>query len=309
MATTILEELRAKTLFDLEDVVAVVTGGNSGIGLMISSTLVANGATVYIVGLVQRDLDEICQKYNDAAGQCGVVGKMIGIQGDIRHKSEAKRLAEEIGKREEYVTVLFNNAGVQQGGFKPPSTPTAAAYVASFFDSIEQIDFDNSYCTNVIGPYWLSFAFLPLLEQWKNSGNPKTEKFAPQIVMTSSINGWAKESSMCGSYAYIFSKSAIGHFTSSLAHELLPLGIRVNGIAPGFFPTQMSVPGINIDPATGLSFIPPGTKLDFVVPTVPTGGTHRDIGSVVLSLVANRYISGETVLVDGGLHLEHPTSY
>jgi hypothetical protein len=63
----------------------------------------------------------------------------------------------------------------------------------------------------------------------------------------------------------------------------------------------MSVPGINIDPATGLSRIPPGTKLDFVVPTVPTGGTHRDIGSVVLSLVANWYISGETVLVDGGV--------
>ncbi|KAF9224293.1 NAD(P)-binding protein [Gyrodon lividus] len=308
MATAILEELGAKTLFDLEGVVAVVTGGNSGVGLMISSTLVANGATVYIVGLVQRDLDEICQKYNDAARQCGVGGKMIGIQGDVRHKSEAKRIAKEIGKREEHVTILFNNAGVQQGDFKPPATPTAAAYVANFFDSIEQVDFDNTFNTNVVGPYWLSFAFLHLLEKCKDSANPKTKKFVPQIVMTSSVNGWTKDSDLSRSYAYMFSKSAIGHFTSSLAHELLPLGIRVNGIAPGFFPSQMSAPG-SIDPATGVSLIPPGTKLHFVVPTVQTGGTHRDMGSIVLSLVANWYINGETVLVDGGLLLKHPSSY
>ncbi|KIJ70256.1 hypothetical protein HYDPIDRAFT_35667 [Hydnomerulius pinastri MD-312] len=311
MATAILQELGAKTLFDLEGVVAVVTGGNSGVGLMISTSLVANGATVYIVGLVQRELDEICLKYNDAAAQSGVRGKMIGIQGDVRHKSEARRLAEEIGKREEYVTVLFNNAGIQQGNFQPPSALTAAAYVASFFDTMEQADFDNTHHVNVVGPYWLSFAFLPLLEKWKKSENPTTKKFPPQIVMTSSVNGWSKDSNLSRSYSYMFSKSAIGHFTSSLAHELLPLGVRVNGIAPGFFPSQacqMSAPG-SVDPATGLSLIPPGTKLHFVVPTVESGGTHRDIGGVVLSLIANWYINGETILVDGGLLLKHPSSY
>ncbi|KAH7887894.1 hypothetical protein F5I97DRAFT_1926305 [Phlebopus sp. FC_14] len=313
MASQVLKELSAYSLFDLEGVVAVVTGGNStrlaqGVGLMISSTLAANGASVYIVGLVQRELDDICQKYNDAAAECGVKGKLIGIQGDVRHKLEAKRIAEEIERREKYVTVLFNNAGTLQGSYKEPTEPTAAAYIASHFDLMEQTHFDNTFHTNVVGPYWLSFAFLPLLEKWKNSDDPRTKKFVPQIIMTSSCNGWAKDSRLSGSYSYNFSKSAIGQFTSLLAHELLPLGIRVNGIAPGFFPSQMSAPG-SIDPATGTSLFPSGTKLAFEIPTVPTGGTRIDMGSLVLCLVTNWYINGETVLIDGGLLLKYPSSY
>lgn len=90
--------------------------------------------------------------------------------------------------------------------------------------------------TNDIGPYWMTFAFLPLLEKWKEAGYTATggRKFAPQVIMTSSMNGWTKDNSTAGlSFPYQFSKSAIGHATSTIAHELLPLGIRVNGIAPG----------------------------------------------------------------------------
>ncbi|KIJ60054.1 hypothetical protein HYDPIDRAFT_117747 [Hydnomerulius pinastri MD-312] len=276
---------------------------------MISSALVANGATVYIVGPVQSELDQVCQKYNGASAQGGLKGKMVGIQGDVRHKSEAKRLAEGIGKREEYVTALFNNAGIHEGSFKPPSTPTAASYVASHFDAVEQAHFDNTLKTNVVGPYWLSFAFLPLLEKWKNSANPVTKKFVPQIVMTSSMNGWTKDSKTAGqSYPYMFSKSAIGHFTSSLAHELLPLGIRVNGIAPGESLKQMSAPG-RTNPETGASQLPPGISYPFEVPANPTGGTHRDMGSLALFLIVNWYVNGETVLIDGGTLLKHPSSY
>lgn len=99
---------------------------------------------------------------------------------------------EEIGKREKHVTVLFNNAGIAAGSFKPPATPTAAAYVTSFFEEISQEDFDNVLNTNAVGPYWLTFAFLPLLENWKNSSDPAAKKFVPQIIMTSSMNGWTK---------------------------------------------------------------------------------------------------------------------
>ncbi|KAH7906996.1 hypothetical protein BJ138DRAFT_1161262 [Hygrophoropsis aurantiaca] len=308
MASAVLEQLSANNLFDLRGIVAVVTGGGSGIGLMISSTLVANGATVYIIGPQQDELDRLTQKYNDAATQHGRQGRMYGIQGDIRLKSEAKRLADEIEKREKYVTVLFNNAGILEGSFNPPTEPTAASYIASHFDPITQDHFNNVINTNAVGPYWLTFAFLPLLEKWKNSDDPKTKKFVPQVIMTSSMNGWTKDSNTAGrSYPYMFSKSAIGHFTSSLAHELLPLGIRVNGIAPGLFVSQMSAPGI-IDPNTGASLLPPGTSHPFRVPTVPSGSI-RDMGSLALFLVVNWFVNGETVLIDGGTLLDHPSSY
>ncbi|KAE9405543.1 NAD-P-binding protein [Gymnopus androsaceus JB14] len=310
MPETDLNGQRATELFNLKGVVAVVTGGGSGIGLMISSTLLANGATVYIIGLKQAELDRICGIYNDASRklQSESGGKMYGLEGDISSKSEAKRLAEEVAKREPYVTVLFNNAGIQAGQFKPPSEATASAYVSAFFDDIQPQDFNNVLNTNAVGAYWLTFAFLPLLEMWKNSDEEVTKKFVPQVIMTSSMNGWTKDSNTSGrSYPYMFSKSAIGHATSSLAHELLPLGIRVNGIAPGLFPTEMSLPGHSNE--AGVTIAPPEKTWGFDIPTVKTGGTKRDVGALALCLITNWFINGETVLIDGGTLLKHPSSY
>ena len=108
------------------------------------------------------------------------------------------------------------------------------------FWKVEPEQFDNTLKVNTIGPYYMSAAFLPLLERWKHS--PGGSKFVPQIVMTSSMNGWTKDLATCGrSFPYLFSKSALGQFTSALAHELLPLGIRVNGIAPGWFISEVSL--------------------------------------------------------------------
>ena len=101
---------------------------------------------------------------------------------------------------------------------------------------MQEEQFDNVMHANAVGPYWLTFAFLPLLEKWKEMGFTAANgrKFAPQIIMTSSMNGWTKDPATSGlTFPYLYSKSAIGHATSTLAHELLPLGIRVNGIAPG----------------------------------------------------------------------------
>ncbi|KAL0574493.1 hypothetical protein V5O48_007468 [Marasmius crinis-equi] len=304
-----LQEQLASNLFNLRGVVAVVTGGGSGIGLMISSTLLINGAKVYIIGLKQADMDRIAKIYNEAAEKIPGSGRMVGLEGDISVKSEAKRLAEEIGSREPYVTVLFNNAGINAGQFVPPSIPSASAYVSAFFDDIKEQDFGKVLNTNAVSAYWMTFAFLPLLEKWKNSMEEITKKFVPQVIMTTSMNGWTKDSGTSGrSYPYMFSKSALGQATSSLAHELLPLGVRVNGIAPGLFATEMSMPGASNE--AGVTPLPtPDMNFGIQVPTVPTGGTRRDVGALALCLVANWFINGETVLIDGGTLLKHPSSY
>ncbi|KAL0959916.1 hypothetical protein HGRIS_011581 [Hohenbuehelia grisea] len=312
MADAIIDSLTAANLFNLTGVVAVVTGGGTGIGLMISSALVANGATVYIIGPSQADLDKVSKTYSDAAASKPGRGKMYGLEGDIRQKTEAKRLADEIGRREKYITILFNNAGVLSGRFTRPTSgnPSAADYVQTLFDGVSQEDFAHNLNTNAVGPYWLSVAFLPLLEKWKLSGEPVAKRFAPQIVMTSSMNGWTKDAATAGfSFPYMFSKSAIGHFTSSLARELLPLGVRVNGIAPGFFITEMTAPGTKDD--SGSSRLPDGQKTPFEIPVKPEAGagTARDMGALALFLTANMYMSGETVLIDGGTLLKHPSSY
>ncbi|KAF8638201.1 hypothetical protein AX16_010547 [Volvariella volvacea WC 439] len=311
MAEQVLEELRATNIFDLRRVVAVVTGGGTGIGLMISTTLVSNGAKVYIIGPNQADLDRVANVYNEAAAKrdSDTGGRLYGIQGDVRHKSEAIRLAELIGQKEPNgITVLFNNAGILTGRFERPS-PSAGAqeFLKNLFDPVTQEDFNNVFNTNAVGPYWFSLAFLPLLEKWKNAPIPAAKKFVPQIVMTSSMNGWTKDAATGGpSFPYLFSKSAIGHATSSLAHELLPLGIRVNGIAPGLFITEMSAPGTA--DALGRSHLPSTKHFGFEVPTIPSG-SPRDMGTLALFLVANWFVNGETVLIDGGTLLVHPSSF
>lgn len=61
----------------------------------------------------------------------------------------------------------------------------------------------------------------------------------------------------------------------------------------------MTAPGTQ--DALGLSHTQPGTTLEFQVPTVPTGGTNRDVGTLALFLIANWFVNGETVLIDGGV--------
>jgi NAD(P)-dependent dehydrogenase (short-subunit alcohol dehydrogenase family) len=176
------------------------------------------------------------------------MGRIIGVQGDVSKKAEAARVASLIAEREPGgVTVLFNNAGILTGSFDRPSfadfsdhkaekNGVASAYVKALFDEVPEESFVDVLKVNAIGPYWFTIAFLPLLETWKCSTgtNPAAKKFAPQVIMTSSMNGWTKDAATAGfSYPYMFSKSAVGHAVASLAHELLPLDIRVNGIAPG----------------------------------------------------------------------------
>ncbi|KAJ7756073.1 hypothetical protein DFH07DRAFT_821027 [Mycena maculata] len=310
MANKILDSLTASKIFDLRGVVAVVTGGGTGIGMMISSTLVANGATVYIIGPAQAELDKVCANYNAASEGVPTRGRMYGLAGDVRLKSEATRLAAAVGAREKAITVLFNNAGINAGRYaRPPPGATAADFVAACFDAISPDEFSDVLNTNAVGPYWLTFAFLPLLEAWKTAGVQEQgggkPRFAPQVVMTSSMNGWTKDPATGGlSFPYLFSKSALGHATASLAHELLPLGIRVNGIAPGLFATQMTTPASD---ELGRSTLPSSVDFGFEIPSGV--GSTRDMGSLALFLVANWFVNGETVLIDGGTLLKHPSSY
>ena len=80
----------------------------------------------------------------------------------------------------------------------------------------------------------------------------------------------------------------------------------MNGIAPGFFVTDMSAPGTMNE--LGQSRMPQGIPIDFQIPASrpappgqPSAGTNKDMGSLVLFLVANWFVDGETVLIDGGV--------
>ena len=110
-------DLQSSKIFDVSFVKAVVTGGGTGIGLMIAQALQTNGATVYITGRRDEALDTVVEQYSSGPG------KIIALPGDISKKEECLRLAEEIEKKEpDGIHALVNNAGAYGSIFQTLSS-------------------------------------------------------------------------------------------------------------------------------------------------------------------------------------------
>lgn len=102
-------DLKAGALFDVSHLTAVVTGGATGIGLMITQALQSNGAKVYITGRRKEVLEKTKQLYSTGPGSIHI------LPGDVSQKDEAIRLAEEVSRQEPNgIHLLVNNAGIAE---------------------------------------------------------------------------------------------------------------------------------------------------------------------------------------------------
>lgn len=198
---------------------------------------------------------------------------------------------------------LARLSGIKGAPTVQPTTTNAQDYHDAYF-SLTESDFTSVSIVNSIGPYFLSVAFLSLLSR-NRSIHP------PSIINTVSMNGWTKDPSTSGrAFPYLSSKASIGQLTSQLAHDFLPLNIRVNAIAPGYFITSMG-PGTKVDEygICSTDSTDSWELFGFHTPARKGAGGVKDVGSVALMLVTNEFVNGETVLVDGGTLLMHPSSY
>jgi hypothetical protein len=102
------ELLNVNKLYDVSNYTAVVTGGGTGIGLMITQTLVANGAKVYITGRRGDALDKVVETYGK-----GAKGSIVALPPcDITNKDEIKSMVQEVEKNDKGIHLLVNNAGI-----------------------------------------------------------------------------------------------------------------------------------------------------------------------------------------------------
>jgi NAD(P)-dependent dehydrogenase (short-subunit alcohol dehydrogenase family) len=246
------EQLKGSKLFDVSHVTALVTGGGTGIGLMITQALVANGAKVYITSRRDEVLQKTEDLYNTGPGQIipYVYPHKTGLQpytnncslqGDVSDKSDCKRLADEIAQKEpKGIQLLVNNAGIARDdstkfsttGQPDMSDPQA---ISEHFWKSEPQSWADTFKTNVTGAYWMSLAFLPLLAK----GREVTPGYTSSIINVSSISGAMKGSSN-GQFAYASSKAAFTHMSRMLASTFAQTKVRVNVIAPGVFPSEMT---------------------------------------------------------------------
>jgi len=185
----------------LKGKVAVITGGNSGIGLATAKEFVANGAKVAIFGRSQKTL----QQAADALG-----GDVMAIQGDVRKLADLDRLFVESNKRFGQIDVLVANAGIAK--FAPVETLSEA-----LFDELSGILFKGAFFTVQRAlPYLRDGASVVLI------GASDADK---QGRMMTSI--------------YTAAKSAVRALARSLSVELLPRRIRVNVVSPGMTDTPI----------------------------------------------------------------------
>ncbi|KAH0593056.1 hypothetical protein MHUMG1_09303 [Metarhizium humberi] len=240
MAQTDTASIEVKALFDLSGLVAVITGGGSaiedpayddyhaGIGRMITRALAANGAhKVYILGRRMNILEEAAAPFPN------VVEK---IECDVTSKESLQAAADRIRGEVGYINLLWCNSGTSG----PEST--TLSYNSSLDDFIQEnwkhsIDeYANTFKTNTAGFWYTSLAFLKLLD----AGNKqKNVNFSSQIVGTCSTLGFGRFAPT-SRFAYGQSKASQQHMMKQLSTHMVPYGIRVNAVAPGLFPTDMT---------------------------------------------------------------------
>ena len=180
--------------------VAVITGGNSGIGLAAARRFVTEGARVALLG---RDATTL----NAAVAELGAGA--IGIAGDVQKPEDLDRLYEEVKAAYGSIDLLFVNAGVAK--MRP-------------IEDVDEEHFDQLFGVNVKGAYFTVQKALPLM----NDGGA--------IVLNTSIANQTGNATMS---VYSATKAALRSLARTFSAELVDRGIRVNAVSPGPIETPM----------------------------------------------------------------------
>ncbi|KDQ64125.1 hypothetical protein JAAARDRAFT_52118 [Jaapia argillacea MUCL 33604] len=293
------EKFASKNLFNVEDWVCVVTGGGTGIGLMAAQAFANNGARVYIASRRKEVLDNAIKTWG--SNLVHPKGKMIPVVCDVGEKASIQNLVKEVGKNEKCVDVLMNNAGITAGTSEVEKGHESAEALAEELFSEEEKFWQDVYKVNVMGAFFTTAAFLPLL----NAASKVRPGHTGCVINTTSMSGVTRTTQH--HYKYNVSKGAAIHLNTLLAQELRRPGVkvRVNSVAPGIFPSEMTAKEDSDE--LNKSQLPVGEDYG-AQKGIPAGrpGRDEDIAQTVLFLAANEYAYGQTVTIDGGYLLEHP---
>ena len=252
----------ADPLFEVEGRIALITGGTSGIGLMIARGLVARGVKTYITGRDQAQTTRLAAALSEDGGTC------IGLRADLADPDGPQGLAAAFAAHESQLDLLINNAGASAPGALRDMT---------------QADWDLVMNVNLRAAFFLVQQLLPQLRAAADGAN------GARVINIGSIGGlhvpnWE-------AHAYGASKAALHHLTCSLAKSLGAERINVNAIAPGPFPSRLTDTQSAAVTRSIATYIPLGRP-----------GEADDIVGVVVFLAsrAGAYVNAATIPLDGG---------
>jgi NAD(P)-dependent dehydrogenase (short-subunit alcohol dehydrogenase family) len=249
-------------LFGLDGQVAIVTGGSRGIGRAIAIGLASAGAAVVVASRNGDACDAVVREIEEQGGRALAVAADIADRGS--HTALVARAVEAFGR----LDVLVNNAGL----LRPHVTV-----------KVSEAELDELLAVNLKGPLFLSTTALPHLSA--DGGG--------SIV---NIGALGASQPMEGIGAYCAVKAAMANWSTTMAREWAPLGVRVNVLVPGSIATDMILPK---DPAARDRFVEE-MRTQNVFGRL---GEPEDLvgAAIFLASPASAYMTGRSVYVDGGL--------
>ena len=252
-------------VFDIKNKTAIITGASSGLGVTFAEILAKRGANVVLSARRLDKLNTLKQSLESKDLSCLV------SQCDVTASGQVSNLFSEAEDRFGRVDILGNNAGqIAEAGAVP--------------ENITDAMFEQTVKVNLIGLwYCCKEAGIRMLGDGKGGS----------IINLSSVAGLNGMRGMPA--AYQATKGAVTNLTKSLAANWADRGVRVNAIAPGWFPSEM----------TG-SWVSPGMFLDHISANSPMGriGKPEELAGALLLLAsdASSFINGEIISVDGGVN-------
>lgn len=253
--------MKVQELFDMTGQVALVTGGGRGLGEAMAWAFAEAGAQVVIAS---RKLDAVARTAEDMRKDGHQV---LAASLDVTVPEQVDAVVALALKTYGRIDVLVNNSGTSWGA-------PAADMPLSAWQKVLDV--------NLTGTFLMSQRVSPVMQ--KQGGG--------RIINIASVAGLRGiDARVLDAIGYSASKGAIVAMTRDLAHKWAPFNIRVNAIAPGWFPTKMSAPVLEQSGSTLAQFIPLGRF-----------GTMDDIKGVALLLAtrASDYMTGTVLVVDGG---------
>lgn len=246
-----------KELFDVRGKTALVTGARKGIGFAIASALAEHGANLIVVSSQQTDNDELSK----IAAKSGVTYTTFAC--DFRSRQETLALIEKI--KDIKIDILINNAGLA-------NRAEALDHTDDLWDQTIEID--------LTAPFILS----------REIGKGMAQRGYGKIIFIASMWTFLGGKNVI---SYTAAKTALAGLTRGLSNELLPMGITVNAIAPGFIETDITQAVRN-----------DAERSAWITSRIPKGrwGQPADLAgaALFLSAPASDYVSGVVLAVDGG---------
>ena len=246
--------------FSLQGKSGIVTGGGTGLGKAMATAVVQAGAEVLIVGRRRGVLEKTAEELKKYGGSA------VPFPADLSKMEDIPRVVEKAIKEFGKVDFLINNAGITR---RAPC------------EEFSEADWDIVMQTNLKGPFFLAQAVAKTMIAAKRPG---------AIVNIASLIAFIGGKNVP---SYAASKGGINQVTKSLANGWAQYGIRVNAIGPGWFTTDLTE-AIQKDKE----------RYKDITSRIPLGrwGNTEELGGVAVFLAsdASSYITGQTIVVDGG---------